>query len=43
MVKAADSTQTSVITVYAKLDTKRHNHKARKLAAHLQSSKKGPK
>ena len=40
MAKAADSTQTSVITVYAKLGTNGHNHKARKLAPHLQSSKR---
>jgi len=43
MVKAAESTQTSVFTVYAKLGTKSHNHKARKLAAYLQSSKRETK
>jgi hypothetical protein len=40
MVKAAESTEISVFTVYAKLGTKGHTHKARKLAAYLQSSKR---
>jgi hypothetical protein len=42
MVKAAGSPETLVITIRAKLGSKGRNHKDRKLAALLQSSKRDP-